>query len=212
MFELSAAAELGVELSLVALERLGRYQELILEWNQRINLISRADTHRIASYHFIDSLTAVPLLPMGASVCDLGAGAGLPGIPLKIARDDVSMVLVDSIRKKAVFLERVVRELALDRTRVLNLRAEDMRGERFDVVVGRLLGPIERVVRYAEPLMNPAGVLVLYKSVTVEAELAQSQPVLDRLRLRVREVRECRFLADGKSPRRLVVIARAERQ
>jgi 16S rRNA (guanine527-N7)-methyltransferase len=205
----AGAARLGIDLTPNAISRFGRYEELFLEWNRRVNLVSREDTHRIADYHFLDSLTASSLLPRNCRLCDLGSGGGLPGIPLKIARDDISLVLIESIRKKALFLDRVIRELGLDRTEVWNRRAEDIHDETFDAVTCRLLGTISEIVPLAEPLLGPTGVIIFYKSVTLEAEIAQSQPVLDRLRLRVGEVRDFRLPAPGKLSRRLIVIARA---
>jgi len=170
---LTAAARFGVELSPEAVGRLETYRDLLLIWNRRINLISRKDTGRIVSYHFLDSLTAAPLIPERASVCDLGSGAGLPGIPLKIARADIVMTLIEATRKKALFLDEAVRQLRLENTTVINARAEEItegrekgegRREKFDVVLCRLLGKVGEVAPIAGRLLNPAGRIIFYKS------------------------------------------------
>jgi len=208
--QLSAgAAQLGIRLTPDALGRLGRYEELLVEGNRRINLVSRADVHRIAGYHFLDSIAAAPLLPPDCRLCDVGSGAGLPGIPLKIVRDDISLVMIESIRKKALFLDLTIRQLELSRSCVWHRRAEEVREEKFDVVTCRLLGTIRDLAPLVEPLLGPGGFAVFYKSATLESEIAESQPVLDRLRLHVREVRELHLPPPSRLARRLAVIARA---
>jgi 16S rRNA (guanine527-N7)-methyltransferase len=220
---LAVAAELGLTLTPQALDRLARYEQLILEWNRRVNLMSRRDTHRIAGYHFLDSLTACAFLPQGGRVCDLGSGAGFPGIPLKIVRDDISMVLIESVRKKALFLDSVIRELGLNQTQVRNVRVEPVPkgnppsavsrqpGPEFDVVLSRLVGSIRDVVRFAVPLLGPGGIIVCYKSSTAETEIKQAQPVMNRLRLEVREIADRHFTRPTAFLRRLVVVGRAEK-
>ena len=182
-----------------------KYEQSLREWNARVNLVSRKDLDRLAPYHFLDSLTAAGLIPSGATVCDVGTGGGLPGIPLKIARDDISLVLVESIHKKALFLEQAVRELGLERTMIRAERAEAIQDLKVDVVVCRLVGKTAEVANWVARLLRPGGRIILYKSATVEAELKLAQPALHRLHLRLREVR------DSPLPliaRRLVVLER----
>jgi 16S rRNA (guanine527-N7)-methyltransferase len=200
------ARQLGIELAVRQLERFRKYEQLLREWNARVNLVSRKDLDRLAAYHFLDSLTAASLIPQGAAVCDVGSGGGLPGIPLKIARDDISLVLVESIRKKALFLEHAVRELGLERATVRAERAEAIRDLKADVVVCRLVGKTAEVARWVAGMLKPGGRIILYKSATVEAELKLAQPALHRLHLRLRGVRDfpLPFIA-----RRLVVLERA---
>jgi 16S rRNA (guanine527-N7)-methyltransferase len=212
----NAAGRFGVKLLPPAIEQLGAYHDLLLAWNQRINLISRKDTGRIVNYHFLDSLTAVPLIPENASVCDLGSGAGLPGIPVKVVRADITMTLIDATRKKALFLDEVIRELKLEKAAVINARAEDLPGgpaprsspPGFDVILCRLLGRIGEVTAFSARLLNPGGRIIFYKSDTAEEEIGQAQPVLDRLHLSVAEIRDYRFNSPEAFVRRLVVVTR----
>jgi 16S rRNA (guanine527-N7)-methyltransferase len=203
---IAASGELGVVLTPRAMERFETYHALLLVWNRRINLISRKDTGRIVGYHFVDSLRANPLIPANSSVCDLGSGAGLPGIPCAIVRDDIRLVLVESIRKKAIFLEQVVKQLDLENTVVLSVRGEEIKDRSFDVVLCRLLGKTADVARRARGLLAPQGRIILYKSEAVAAELKQAQPVLDRLHLRVAEIRDYRARGPEEFVRRLVVL------
>ena len=201
-----AVQKLGLELSPAQLVRFQKYEQLLREWNARVNLVSRKDLDRLATYHFTDSLTAASLIPRDASVCDVGTGGGLPGIPLKIARDDISLVLVESIDKKARFLEHAVQELGLERTTVRAERAEAIRDIKADVVVCRLVGKTAEVARWVAGLLKPGGRIILYKSTTVEAELKLAQPALHRLHLRLKEVRDFPLPLIA---RRLVLLERA---
>jgi len=200
-----AAQQLGIELTTGQQERFRKYEQLLREWNERVNLVSRKDIDRLAGYHFPDSLVASALIPRDSSVCDVGSGGGLPGIPLKIARDDISLVLVESVGKKARFLEQAVKELGLEQTRVRGERAEQIRDLKVDIVVCRLVGKTDVMARTLAGLLKPDGVIILYKSTTVEAELEHAQPVLSRLHLKVREVRDFPL---PPFARRLVVLAR----
>jgi 16S rRNA (guanine527-N7)-methyltransferase len=197
--------QLGFAFSPAQLGQFRKYEQSLREWNERVNLVSRKDLDRLAIYHFPDSLTAASLIPQGATVCDVGSGGGLPGIPLKIARDDINLVLVESVRKKALFLEYAVRELGLERTTVRAERAESIQDLKVDVVVCRLVGKTAEVARWVVGLLNPGGLIILFKSTTVEAELKLAQPVLNRLHLRPREVRDFPLPLIA---RRLVVLER----
>jgi 16S rRNA (guanine527-N7)-methyltransferase len=217
-----SAAEFGLDLSDAQLAQFELYRQILLDWNKRINLISRKDTGRIASYHFLDSLTASSLIPTGSSVADIGAGAGLPGIPLKIARPDILLTLVESVGKKARFLTEAVKKLGLDKTSVLAIRAEDIKvapqdgnvGNSLprslapslpclDVIVCRLLGTVDDVLPMVVRLLKPGGRVIFYKSATAEAELARARRVMERLHFQLLEIRDVRF---DKTLRRLVVL------
>jgi 16S rRNA (guanine527-N7)-methyltransferase len=202
-----AAQQLGIELTPQQLGRFRKYEQLLRQWNARVNLVSRRDLDRLSAYHFLDSLTAASLIPQGATVCDVGTGGGLPGIPLKIARDDIVLVLVESVRKKALFLEQAVRELGIERTTVRAERAEAIRDVKADVVVCRLVGETAKVARWVAGLLKSGGRIILFKSATVEAELKLAQPALHRLHLRLREVRDVPLPLIA---RRLVVLERAQ--
>ena len=100
------AAEYGVTLSDTACRKFDRYAELLVEWNQRMNLTAITEPTDIVLKHFADSLTALAVLPEknGVSVIDVGTGAGFPGIPLAIVREDMSLTLLDSLNKRLIFL------------------------------------------------------------------------------------------------------------
>ena len=204
----AGARTLGIELTPGMQERFRTYHALLLTWNKRINLISRQDTGRIIGYHFLDSLAAIPLISPGALVADLGSGAGLPGIPIRIVRDDIRMTLVEATRKKVLFLDTAIRQLALENTAVCHTRAEAITDLKFDLVLCRLLGKIKDVLPFTAPLLNPRGQIVFYKVTGNDPEMKQAQRVLDRLHLHITEVRDVRLPVPAEILRRLVVVAR----
>ncbi|MDZ7343074.1 MAG: 16S rRNA (guanine(527)-N(7))-methyltransferase RsmG [candidate division KSB1 bacterium] len=161
-----------------------QYVRLLLEWNQRIDLISPTDETRIAERHLLESLSLLSVwrFNLGASVLDLGSGAGLPGVPLKIMRPDLSMTLLEAKHKKALFLKAAIRTLQLERCRVIEGRAERVAlnsDEKFSVVVARAVAALEKMWRWSQPLLQPDGVLLAMKGGDVEKEkqaLLESTP------------------------------------
>lgn len=156
------ALDLPVDERLLA--PLGRYLDLLLEWNARLNLTAITDPEEIAVKHFLDSLTVLRVVPVTAQskVLDVGAGAGFPGIPLALATG-AAVDLLDSLGKRCRFLEVVSQELGL-RGRVICRRAEDYaRGEgrdRYDLVLARAVAPLPSLVEYCLPLVAVGGVMV----------------------------------------------------
>jgi 16S rRNA (guanine527-N7)-methyltransferase len=201
----TACKKLGFELTQSQYDSLVRYAQLLRDWNQRINLVSRRDTGRILSYHVIDSLAAQSLIPQGARVCDIGTGAGLPGIPLAIVRPDLKMLLVESSQKRSRFLQTAVVELGLGNVEVLNERAESLPPLECDVVISRLAGPLQDVVRYAESHRKPKGTIVLYKTRDCATELQKAGRELARDHLRVAGLNDVR-LPLSSIPRRFIVL------
>jgi 16S rRNA (guanine527-N7)-methyltransferase len=201
----TACKQLGVELTQSLYDSLLRYTQLLRDWNQRINLVSRRDTGRILSYHVIDSLAVQRLIPQGSRVCDIGTGAGLPGIPLAIVRSDLKMLLVESSQKRSRFLETAVVELGLGNVEVLNERAESLPPLECDVVISRLAGPLQDVVRYAGSHRKPKGTIVLYKTRDCATELQKAARTLSRDHLRIAGTHDV-LLPLSSIPRRFIVL------
>lgn len=117
---------MGIELSEKALNDFETYKKLLLEWNEKINLTAITDEEGIAIKHFADSISVLPLIDKSnVSMIDVGTGAGFPGIPIKIARNDIKVTLLDSLNKRINFLEEVKKELKLDNVECVHSRAED---------------------------------------------------------------------------------------
>jgi 16S rRNA (guanine527-N7)-methyltransferase len=192
------AEQLGISLSPTQLDLFRRYHELLIQWNARVNLISRRDVSRIVTHHFLDSLGGLRFLPGGGKlrVVDVGAGAGFPGLPLKICRPNIAITLVESIRKKVLFLQHIVRQLDLTNVVVVNERAEQLANSPgldglFDVAVVRAVGSLADLVALCFPLLRPRGMLVAYKGPEIKAEvmsLEKAKPPAKPASLRIEPV------------------------
>lgn len=170
-----------------------RYAEILLEWNStRMNLTRIVEPADIAVKHFLDSLlllTAVKV-PNGARVIDVGTGAGLPGIALKIARPDLRMTLLDSTAKKLQFCRAVVDDLGLATVDIIHGRAEEVglaagHAGSYDIVASRAVAPLEKLLPWCAPFVRQTGRVVAMKGSGVEEELPAGRSVAPRLGLRL---------------------------
>ena len=182
-----------------------RYAEMLTERNEKVNLTAITDPDEIRVKHFTDSLAAIDLIKTGATVLDIGSGAGFPGIPLKIARDDISVTLLDSVNKKVAFMNEVIADLGLKNIEAVHARIEDFphKGE-FDVVVSRAVAELTTLAEYALPFVKVGGTFVAYKSEKAEAEAAAAGNAVALLGGRLREIREVN-VAPGLT-RKLIVV------
>jgi len=199
----------GVRLSEQTLDKFGLYFEMLSQANAKFNLTAITEPRAVAVKHFADSLAAADLLPQGCSLCDVGSGAGFPGIPLKLARPDIQLTMLDSLNKRVGFLNEVAARLELSETRALHVRAEDAGRdsslrERFDIVTARAVAELRTLLEYALPLVKPGGRFVAYKGSASE-EIAAAASALKALGGRVEEVREY-SLGDMAEQRSLVIV------
>lgn len=156
------AAPYEVAITDTLYQRLDTYARLLVEWNEKMNLTAITDPVGVAVKHFADSLTAAPLLPEGKfSLVDVGTGAGFPGVPLALLRDDCELTLLDSLNKRLTFLEAVCREVGLHAT-LVHARAEEggrkpeLR-ERFDVATARAVAALPTLCEYCLPFVKVGG-------------------------------------------------------
>lgn len=182
-----------------------RYAEMLTERNEKVNLTAITDPDEVRVKHFTDSLAAIDLIKTGATVLDIGSGAGFPGIPLKIARDDISVTLLDSVNKKVAFMNDVIADLGLKNIEAVHARIEDFphKGE-FDVAVSRAVAELTTLAEYALPFVKVGGTFVAYKSEKAEAEAAAAGNAVALLGGRLREIREVN-VAPGLT-RKLIVV------
>lgn len=153
-------------------------------------LIGPREKDRIWRRHLLNCAVLEEYLPAASNVCDLGSGAGLPGLVLALLRPDCSIVLLEPLLRRATFLEEVVADLALPGVTVVRARAEDYARQdpRHDVVVARAVAPLDRLTDWAMPLLRPGGVLLAQKGAAAAAELAAASATLDRWGVIDREV------------------------
>ena len=152
-----------------------RYAALLAGDGVIRGLIGPREVPRLWERHLVNCAVLAELVPEGATVCDLGTGAGLPGIVLAIARPDLHVTLVEPLRRRTTFLEEVVAELGLERCEVRRARAEQLHGtERFDVVTSRAVAPLPRLLAWSMPLVSPSGALLAMKGSRATAEIADA--------------------------------------
>ena len=152
----------------------GSYLDLLVKWNQKINLTSEKSSQDILLRHIFDSLQYAPVISPKDQIVDIGSGAGFPGIPLKIIYPELVATLIESQRKRCSFLETVIFELGLKATKVINDRAEKISPERLvEAVIFRGVSDIQSCLELAIPFLGREGKVVLKKGVEERGELKQ---------------------------------------
>lgn len=157
-----------------------RYAELLLTAGIERGLIGPREAPRIWGRHLFNSLLLTPYLPEGATVIDVGSGAGLPGIPLALARPDLKITLLEPLQRRVDFLEEVKSELGLTFT-IIRGRAEESKGS-YQVVTARALSATEKLLPQVWHLLSPGGAVVALKGSSVEEEVRQAQKVISKLK------------------------------
>lgn len=177
-----AVQDIPVTLTEQAYDRFDVYYRLLTEWNEKINLTAITDPQGVAVKHFADSLTffkAVHDVPQGANIIDVGTGAGFPGVALKIVRPDLQLTLLDSLQKRFLFLEDLLRHLELDAEMVPG-RAEvfgqnlDYR-ECYDFAVSRAVAQLNTLSEYCLPFVRLSGRFVAFKGGSCDEEIQSAQ-------------------------------------
>ncbi len=208
------ARALHVDLSPAQLNAFDIYFRELVAWNARMNLTSITDPEQVTVKHFVDSLSAVPLICSATALVDIDSGAGFPGIPLKIALPSLHVTLLEATRKKVDFLKHMIATLSLRDASAIQSRAEDagrdpVRREQYDVAVARAVADLAVLSEYALPLVRMGGIFVAYKGVDVEAEVQNAGRALKLLGGRVRETVPVHL--PGLEPRHLIVIEKVGR-
>ncbi len=188
------SATMGLEFDEKQLSQFGLFLEEIVRENERFGLTAITRPKEIVTHHFLDSLAPLGLLkvPTGATLVDIGSGAGLPGIPLKIAEPGLKMFLVESTAKKTAFIRSTIQALGLQDVTVSEARIEDLGHdpayrEQFDLAVARGVGHLAVLCEYALPMLATGGLFIAYKGRRVSEELQSGQKAADILGGRVEQ-------------------------
>lgn len=168
------------------LGKFNKYKNLLLEWNEKINLTAIKGSHEIDIKHFEDSLTISKYIKDGDKVADVGTGAGFPGIPNKIVNESISLCLIDSLNKRINFLNEVVKELELTNVETIHARAEEVgKNEKyrdsFDVVTARAVTKIKVLAEYLLPLVKVGGLGIMMKGPNYKEELVDGMKAIQLL-------------------------------
>ena len=179
----------GIALNDNQLRQFERYYTLLVEWNEKINLTAITERHEVYLKHFYDSIMTVLHLPLNqesVTLCDVGAGAGFPSIPMKIVRPNLEVTIVDSLQKRIHFLEQLVEELELEGVHCVHGRAEEVGQnpqyrEQFDLVTARAVAALNVLSEYCLPLVKPKGYFLALKSQKADQELSDAQNAITLL-------------------------------
>ena len=211
-------ANYGFKLSSKQKEQFATYYNKLIEFNKKVNLTRITDKNEVYLKHFFDSIT--PLLEFAdlfkgeKSLCDVGAGAGFPSLPIKILCPDLSITIVDSLGKRLKFLDELINDLSLDKVTLVHSRAEDAGQnknlrEKFDLVTGRAVARMSVLSEYCLPLAKVDGYLVALKGPKAQDELAEAKNAIEVLGGSVKEVKEL-TLPDTDDERTLIVVKKVK--
>ena len=184
-FFMEKASKEGIEVSDRQLEQMRVYFNDLIKWNQIINLTSLKDPEEIIVKHFIDSLLLLKHIDFssGATIMDVGTGAGFPGLVLKIMRPDLKISLLDSLNKRLKFVRDVVETLSIRNVDILHFRAEiagkmPLYRERYDYVVARAVAPMQHLLEYCVPFVKiDSGIFIAMKSTQGKQEVEENEEV-----------------------------------
>lgn len=180
----------GIILEVEQLKQIERYVKELTYWNERVNLVSRKDIDNILENHILHSLSILKYVDIPKKSCcvDVGTGGGLPGIPLKIARPDITMILIDSIAKKIKITDMLAKHTGLRNIEAICARAENFAKDknnfaRFDVVFSRGVGKIATVVAWIKNILKDNGKIVFLKGGDLSEEVEDAKKMFPKLEI-----------------------------
>lgn len=214
MNELTALLEQeGLTLPADMGKQLLQFEEQLLETNKVMNLTAITDPQEMMKKHYWDSIypAALGVFPQNATLIDVGCGAGFPSLPLKMARPDLKMTLLDSLQKRLTFIDGVIAAQSLPAIATHHARAEDagrdpaLRGN-FDIAVSRAVAELSKLLEYCLPLVKKGGALVAYKGATADEELENAQKAIQILGGKVEKVHH--YTLPGEEDKRAIIVIR----
>jgi len=189
--------QLNIEIDQEKLNKLITFKEIMLQWNEKINLTSITDEREIFIKHYLDSATCLctQIIKNGDKIIDVGTGAGFPGIVIKILKEDTNLTLLDSLKKRTAYLEEVADALSLKNVEIIHGRAEEYGQkkeyrEMFDVALSRAVAPLNVVLEYCLPFVKEKGYFLCQKGPSYKEEMKEAEKAIEILGGKLEKVEE----------------------
>ena len=184
------------------------YKNLLQEWNEKINLTAITEDSEIVKKHFIDSLTVIKYIKEGASIIDVGTGAGFPGIPIKIEKESTNITLLDSLNKRIIYLNEVIEKCNLENIKAVHGRAEDFGNnveyrEKYDIAIARAVANLATLTELCLPFVKLGGSFIAMKGSSVE-EIDEAKKAIEVLGGKIEKIDN--FILPGTDSERNIVI------
>lgn len=207
---INKAQKIGINMGEEDANKFYNYMNLLLEWNEKINLTAITAKNEVILKHFIDSITINKYIEEKNNIMDIGTGAGFPGIPLKIINKDKEFTLVDSLNKRINFLSEVSKELNLENIKCIHARAEELATnsayrEKYDIVTSRAVARLATLLEYMLPFVKIGGKCICMKGANIEEELKEAKKAIEILGGKI-EVVDKFYLPESDMERNIVVI------
>ena len=196
------AEKIGISLNDDQLSKFQTYLELLVETNEKVNLTAITEPNEVVMKHFIDSIALFSVCDVkeNAKVADVGTGAGFPGVPLKITRNDINLTLIDSLNKRLVFLDTLCKEIK-EEAKLVHARAEECGKnkefrEKFDVVTARAVAALNTLCEYCLPLVKVGGSFIAMKSLKTDEEVKDAKKAIELLGGKIEKIEELTLSED----------------
>ena len=202
--------KINVEITDEQISKYYEYMNLLLEWNEKINLTAITKEDEIILKHFIDSMTVIKYIEKNSEIIDVGTGAGFPGIPIAIMRKDTNLTLLDSLNKRVNFLNEVSYNLNLKNIKNIHGRAEDFgqnknERENYDIAISRAVANMTTLVEYLIPFVKIGGYCICMKGSEIESEIEQAKYAIKELGGKIEKIDNF-YLPDSNIVRNVVII------
>lgn len=211
--ELKEKAKLiNIELEDVKIEKFYNYMNLLLEWNEKINLTAITEPNEVILKHFIDSATIIKYIENNMSIVDVGTGAGFPGIPLNIIKSNAKYTLVDSLNKRINFLNEIIEKVELQNINTVHSRIEDFaknNKEKFDIATSRAVASLNVLLEYLLPLVKVGGICICMKGSNAKEEIENANKALEVLGGKIEKIEES-ILPNSDIVRNIIIVRKVK--
>ena len=198
------------------IEKFKTFSDLLVEWNEKMNLTAVTDPAEISVKHFLDSIAPISVIDLkkDAKIIDVGTGAGFPGIPIKIVREDLDFTFMDSLNKRINFLKEVAEKINLEKAEFVHSRAEEAGKnkkfrEKYDYAVSRAVANLKVLCEYCIPFVKVGGFFIAFKQFEVDNEIEESKAMIGTLGGIISDVKEI-VIPQSDIKRRIVIIEKVK--